>query len=84
MRRLCLTGLATPVVLGGGLLTARNTLLTAGIEDRLAKVAPRAVVRIIDVPPVAGAALLGLDQVHAGPAAQARLRAAYAPAVDLS
>jgi hypothetical protein len=29
------------------------------------------------VPPVAGAALLGLDEVQAGPDAHARLRAAY-------
>jgi N-acetylglucosamine kinase-like BadF-type ATPase len=83
MRRLSLTGLATPVVLGGGLLTARDPLLIGDIEARLAAGAPRAVVRIIDVPPIAGAALLGLDQVRAGPAAQDRLRAAYAPA-DLS
>ena len=36
-----------------------------------------AVVRVIDVPPVAGAALLGLDYVNAPPAAASRLRAAY-------
>jgi N-acetylglucosamine kinase-like BadF-type ATPase len=77
MRRLGLVGLDTPVVLGGGLLTARDPLLTAGIADRLAAAAPHAVMRIIDVPPIAGAALLGLDEVHAGPGAQARLRAAY-------
>jgi hypothetical protein len=35
------------------------------------------VVRVIDVPPVAGAALLGLDHVTAGPAASSRLRTAY-------
>ena len=80
MRRLRLTGLATPVVLGGGLLTARDPLLIGGIEAGLADEAPGASVRIIDVPPVAGAALLGLDQVGAAPAAEARLRAAYAPA----
>jgi N-acetylglucosamine kinase-like BadF-type ATPase len=81
MRRLGLAGQATPVVLGGGLLTARDPLLTAGIADRLAAAAPHAVMRIIDVPPIAGAALLGLDEVRAGPDAQARLRAAYpAPA----
>ena len=39
--------------------------------------APAAEVRVIDVPPVAGAALLGLDHVNASPAAAARLRAAY-------
>jgi N-acetylglucosamine kinase-like BadF-type ATPase len=77
MRRLELDGLATQVVLGGGLLTARDPLLTATVEDRLAAGAPRATVRVIDVPPVAGAALLGLDQVGASPDAHARLRRAY-------
>ena len=77
MRRLDLLGLATPVVLGGGVLTARNPLLMDGITVRLADAAPRAQVRVIDVPPVVGAALLGLDHVHAPPAAETRLRAAY-------
>ena len=77
MRRLDLTGLATPVVLGGGVITARNPLLISGITRRLAEAAPAAEVRVIDVPPVAGAALLGLDHVHAPAAAASRLRAAY-------
>ena len=77
MRRLDLTGLATPVVLGGGVITARNPLLLEGITGRLSEAAPAAEVRVIDVPPVAGAALLGLDHVGAPPAAAARLRAAY-------
>jgi N-acetylglucosamine kinase-like BadF-type ATPase len=77
MRRLGLTGLATPVVLGGGVITARNPLLMSGITRRLAEAAPAAEVRVIDVPPVAGAALLGLDHVRAPAAATARLRAAY-------
>jgi len=77
MRRLDLTGLATPVVLGGGVITARNPLLISGITGRLAEAAPAAQVRVIDVPPVAGAALLGLDHVHAPAAAASRLRAAY-------
>jgi hypothetical protein len=33
--------------------------------------------RIVDIPPVAGAALLGLDHIGAPPSAQARLRDAY-------
>ena len=53
MRRLGLTGLATPVVLGGGVITARNPLLMSGITRRLAEAAPDAGVRVIDVPPVA-------------------------------
>ena len=77
MRRLDLTGLATPVILGGGVITARNPLLMDGITRQLAEAAPRAQVRVIDVPPVVGAALLGLDQVDARPAAEPRLRAAY-------
>jgi N-acetylglucosamine kinase-like BadF-type ATPase len=77
MRRLGLTGLATPVILGGGVITARNPLLMSGITAQLAEAAPAAQVRVIDVPPVAGAALLGLDQVSAPPAAADRLRAAY-------
>ena len=77
MRRLDLTGLATPVVLGGGVITARNPQLISGITRQLAAAAPAAQVRVIDVPPVAGAALLGLDHVHAPAAAASRLRAAY-------
>jgi len=77
MRRLGLTGLATPVVLGGGLLTARDPLLTGWITERLAAAAPAAAVRIVDIPPIAGAALMGLDHTGAGAAAQQRLRAGY-------
>ena len=42
MRRLDLTGLATPVVLGGGVITARNPLLISGITRHLAEAAPAA------------------------------------------
>ena len=77
MRRLGLTGLTTPVILGGGVMTARNPLLMDGIARQLAEAAPAAQIRVIDVPPVIGAALLGLDHVQAGPEAEARLRAAY-------
>ena len=77
MRRLDLTGLATPVVLGGGLLTARDPLLTSWIGEGITARAPRATVSIVDVPPIAGAALLGLDRVGAGPGAEQRLCAAY-------
>ena len=77
MRRLGLTGLATPVVLGGGVITARVPLLIDSVLRQLSEAAPDAKVSIIDVPPVAGAALLGLDHVKAPPAAESRLRAAY-------
>jgi N-acetylglucosamine kinase-like BadF-type ATPase len=78
MRRLGLTGLATPVVLGGSVLAARNPMLTAGVIEGIRAGAPHAAVRITDVPPVAGAALLGLDHLGAGPEAERRLRADYA------
>jgi N-acetylglucosamine kinase-like BadF-type ATPase len=77
MRRLGLTERPTPVVLGGGLLTARDPLLTSEITNRIAAAVPQAAVSIVAVPPVAGAALLGLDHVGAGPDAERRLRAAY-------
>jgi N-acetylglucosamine kinase-like BadF-type ATPase len=63
-----------PVVLGGSLLSARDPLLTEAIRKQLAESIPGADVRIVDVPPIAGAALLGLDQVGAPAAAAARLR----------
>jgi N-acetylglucosamine kinase-like BadF-type ATPase len=75
---------AIPVVLGGGVLEARNPLLTASITGRLAKLAPTAVARIVDTPPVTGAALLGLDHLAADPLAETRLRASYDPKVSRS
>jgi N-acetylglucosamine kinase-like BadF-type ATPase len=78
MRRLGLPGLATPVILGGGVITARNPRLMNSITRQLAEAAPHAVVRVIDVPPVVGAALLGLDHVRAPAAARTRLRATSA------
>ncbi|HEY6277761.1 MAG TPA: ATPase, partial [Streptosporangiaceae bacterium] len=77
MRRLHLTGLATPVVLGGSVLAARDPALTGAIAAGIGAVAPKAEVTVTDVPPIAGAALLGLDELGLGPAAEQRLRAAY-------
>jgi N-acetylglucosamine kinase-like BadF-type ATPase len=67
-------GSALPVVLGGSVLAARDPLLTSAIAERLSKQVPGAEVRIIDAPPVLGAALLGLDYLGAPPGAAARLR----------
>ena len=77
IRRLGLTADPVPVVLGGGVLTARDPQLTGWIAERLAEQVPRAEVSVVAVPPIAGAALLGLDRAGAGPAAERRLRAAY-------
>jgi hypothetical protein len=65
------------VVLGGGLMTARDPLLLTEITERITAAAPLASVTVVTVPPVAGAALLGLDQAGTGPEAERRLRAAY-------
>ena len=77
IRRLGLDDQPVPVVLGGGVVTARDPLLTAEITRRFAEQAPLATPRIVDIPPVAGAALLGLDYTGAAPSALARLREAY-------
>ena len=63
-----------PVVLGGSLMTARDPMLSQAISDQLATSLPGAEIRVVDVPPVVGAALLGLDHVGAAPAAAAQLR----------
>ena len=75
MRRLDITATATPVVLGGGVITARDDRLLTGVAALISAVAPAAELRVIDVPPVTGAALLALDHVHAAPDAEPRLRA---------
>lgn len=79
MRRLGLPPGGTPVVLGGGLLEARDRLLTSTVSERLAAAAPGAVPRVLDIPPIAGAVLLGLDYLGADEAAEVRLRKCYRP-----
>jgi len=77
LERLDLAGTDVEVVLGGGILATRHPLLTQGVEARLKQYAPAAVPCYADVPPVAGAALLGLDHLGAPGAALARLRECY-------
>ncbi|KAB8194569.1 hypothetical protein FH608_015310 [Nonomuraea phyllanthi] len=74
--------LGTPaeVVLGGGLLTARDPLPTSLLDAEVAAWAPRAELVPAGAPPIAGAALLGLERLGAGESARARLRAHYEPA----
>ncbi|MDX6421251.1 MAG: hypothetical protein QOG28_5871 [Trebonia sp.] len=80
MRQLGMAPAGTPVVLGGGLLESRDPLLLAEVDRQLAEAAPGATARVLDVPPLAGAALLGLDYVGAPTAPKLRLRACYRPA----
>ena len=77
MRQLGMTTAGAPVVLGGGLLESRDPLLLAEVDRQLAEAAPGATARVLDVPPVAGAALLGLDYVGAPTTPKLRLRACY-------
>lgn len=74
IRRLDLTSAAVPVILGGGVLAARNPLLIDTITAQIGAVVPAATVRVIEAAPVAGAALLGLDRIGAPVTAMRRLR----------
>ena len=78
LRRLGLLSSPVEVVLGGGVLAARDTLLMAAIQERFSRVAPQAKLVVVDAPPVLGAALLGLDAAGAPLEAHDRLRAYYA------
>jgi N-acetylglucosamine kinase-like BadF-type ATPase len=72
------------VVLGGGVLAARDTALLTQIEHRYAAAAPRAALRVVSAPPVLGAALLGLDRLGRPDGAEERLRADFTATHDLS
>jgi N-acetylglucosamine kinase-like BadF-type ATPase len=62
------------VVLGGGVLQARNDLLLRAIDAGLEQLAIRHTLIVVDAPPVVGAALRALDALGADPAAHLRLR----------
>lgn len=65
------------VVLGGGVLTARDPLMSELLERGFAESAPQAKLIVADVAPIMGAALLGLDALGATEGARARLRAHF-------
>jgi N-acetylglucosamine kinase-like BadF-type ATPase len=77
IRRLDVVDSPIDVVLGGGVLTAGHRLLMDEIRRLLADAAPLAVVRVVEAPPIVGAALLALDRVDAGAGAAVRLRASF-------
>jgi N-acetylglucosamine kinase-like BadF-type ATPase len=80
MRHLGIPAAGTVVVLGGGLLQAGDPLLSREVAGCFAAEAPGAIIRVADVPPVAGAALLGLDHLGLGVATKQRLRQSLAAA----
>lgn len=80
IRRLHLTRTDVPVVLSGGIFRATDEPFYARIRSRIAEVATQARVRVLDAPPVLGAALIGLDRLDLTPtqrtSAETRLRSA--------
>ncbi|MEN0128677.1 MAG: BadF/BadG/BcrA/BcrD ATPase family protein [Brevundimonas sp.] len=75
LARLDLLAAPVPVVLGGGVMAARDATLTEGIRSRITAVAPRAVMSFVVERPVLGAGLLVLEAAGADSSAGDRLRA---------
>ena len=74
IRRLRMTRLDADVVLGGGVFRARHRGFLPMIREGFAEIAPQANVRVLSSPPVAGAALMGLDRIGAPRGAATRVR----------
>jgi N-acetylglucosamine kinase-like BadF-type ATPase len=78
-RRASLVRAAPDVVLAGGVFRTDDAAFQSGLRQRIEAAIPGArVVRLVE-PPVAGAALIGLDRLAGGatpPAVESRLRAA--------
>jgi N-acetylglucosamine kinase-like BadF-type ATPase len=77
LKRLGLTNDAAEVLLGGGVLQDADGDLLAAIDRGLRESAPNVTVRPTASAAIVGAALLGLDELDAGPDAQRRLRAEF-------
>ncbi len=81
IRRLRLRRLDPEIVLGGGVFRTPDAAFLSRIEAGVQSIAPRARLVRSDAPPVAGAALLGLDALGGGvadPTVGARVRMALA------
>jgi 6-phospho-beta-glucosidase len=74
LKRLGLTDEPAEVLLGGGVLQEADGSLLAAIDSGLREYAPDVTVRPTASAAIVGAALLGLDELDAGPQAQQRLR----------
>jgi N-acetylglucosamine kinase-like BadF-type ATPase len=77
LKRLDLINEPAEVLLGGGVLQDVDGDLLAAIDAGLREHAPNVTVRPTASAAVVGAALLGLDELEAGPVAQARLRSEF-------
>jgi N-acetylglucosamine kinase-like BadF-type ATPase len=74
LERLELTAEPVEVLLGGGVIRGGDGKLLAAIEAGLREVGPSVRARLVESPPIVGAALRTLDELGAPPEAQARLR----------
>jgi N-acetylglucosamine kinase-like BadF-type ATPase len=77
LKRLDLTNDPAEVLLGGGVLQDADGDLLGAIDRGLREHAPNVTVRPTASAAIVGAALLGLDELEAGPDAQRRLRAEF-------
>ena len=77
LKRLGLTNDPVEVLLGGGVLQDAGGDLLATIDRGLREEAPNVTVRPTASAAIVGAALLGLDELDAGPEVQRRLRAEF-------
>jgi N-acetylglucosamine kinase-like BadF-type ATPase len=82
LERLDLAGADAEVVIGGGLLRSDRGRVSDAVVAGVAAIAPRATVRVTTTAPIVGAALLGLDELGAGPEARERLRREFAERGD--
>ncbi|GAA1445695.1 N-acetylglucosamine kinase [Leifsonia poae] len=74
LRRLGLLDRPTPVVLGGGVIGARDARLMQAIEEGLADRAPLAHIELVTAAPILGAGLLALEAAGADADALERAR----------
>jgi N-acetylglucosamine kinase-like BadF-type ATPase len=74
IRRLRMSRLDVDVVLGGGVFRNAFTPFFDRIEEGIRGIAPAARVSVLTVPPVIGAALLGLDRLGAARGTKERVR----------
>jgi N-acetylglucosamine kinase-like BadF-type ATPase len=63
IRKLHMTRLEVEVVLAGGVFRTRDASFYARVDDGIKQVAPRARIVKLGAPPVAGAVLLGMDEL---------------------
>jgi N-acetylglucosamine kinase-like BadF-type ATPase len=81
LHRLELDGAAVEVLLGGGMFRTADGRLLGAIEAGLRELGEAIELRVATLEPIVGAALLGLDDLGAGPDAQARARRELGAAV---